>query len=626
MNTSQKKALLSIMVMALVFQVQRLLFLLFNLDSFEGLGISDFLMAFIYGIRFDLSAIIMINALYLFALLVPINLQERAGFQKGLDVLFLIINIPAIILNSIDLEYFKFQGKRTTADLFDLFVLGDDVKNTLPQMAKDFWPVLLVSLILSVVIILIQRKKLVVKSKSRGQYKLSNWLLTSIALPLAFLGARGSWDLKPLRIANAASTGHPGAAPIILNTPFTIIKTIGVPTMELRFEMDEQDAIRYFSREKTNLTTEQFKKMNVVVIILESFSAEYSSLLSGKKGYTPFLDSMMQQGLYFNHAYANAKKSIDGIPAVTSSIPALMPVSYITSPFSANRITSIAGLLADKEYASAFFHGGNNGTMGFDNFSRISGHNKYFGRSEYGKEDYDGNWGVFDEPFYEFFVEEVSKMKEPFTATFFSLSSHHPYSIPEKLKDRFPKGQLPIHESIGYADYALRAFFEAAAELPWYDNTLFVLTADHTGPAESPEYSTRNGVFKIPLVFYRPDGSLKGVSNKTVQQADILPSVLDYLGYDESWSDFGTSVFDSSSTGIAVNSTGDLYQITRNDTLLQFDGMKSVGLYSLKSDPLMEDNLIEQSNTGKIELELIIKSYLIQYQNAMRNNTLAPLR
>jgi hypothetical protein len=156
MNTSQKKALLSIMVMALVFQVQRLLFLLFNLDSFEGLGISDFLMAFIYGIRFDLSAIIMINALYLFALLVPINLQERVGFQKGLDVLFLIINIPAIILNSIDLEYFKFQGKRTTADLFDLFVLGDDIKNTLPQMAKDFWPVLLVSLFLSVVIQIIK--------------------------------------------------------------------------------------------------------------------------------------------------------------------------------------------------------------------------------------------------------------------------------------------------------------------------------------------------------------------------------------------------------------------------------------------------------------------------------------
>ncbi|MFM2190295.1 MAG: Lipoteichoic acid synthase 1, partial [Bacteroidota bacterium] len=442
------------------------------------------------------------------------------------------------------------------------------------------------------------------------------------ALPMAFLGARGSWDLKPLRIANAASVGHPGAAPITLNTPFTIIKTFGAPTMELRYEMDEKEATRHFKREKSNGADEQVKPLNVVVIILESFSAEYSALLSGNKGYTPFLDSLMQQGLYFTHAYANAKKSIDGIPAVTSSIPALMPVSFITSPYSANRITSIAGLLAEEGYASAFFHGGNNGTMGFDNFSRISGHQKYFGRSEYGRGDYDGNWGVFDEPFYEFTVRECSKMKQPFAITFFSLSSHHPYSIPEKLKGRFPKGQLPIHESIGYADYALRAFFEAASKQPWYNNTLFVLTADHTGPAELTEYSTRNGVFKIPMVYYKPDGSLKGVSDRTVQQSDIMPTVLDYLGYKKKWMDFGTSVFDSNSIGMAINSTGDLFQIIRNDSLLQFDGMKSVALYSLKSDPLMQYNLIGSPNTTMEELEILIKSYLIQYQTAMRSNNL----
>ncbi|MFM7822819.1 MAG: LTA synthase family protein, partial [Bacteroidota bacterium] len=412
------------------------------------------------------------------------------------------------------------------------------------------------------------------------------------------------------------------AAPLILNTPFTIIKTIGAPIMELRFEMDEKEALLQFKREKSNGANEQFRTMNVVVIILESFSAEYSTLLTGKKGYTPFLDSLMQQSLYFSHAYANAKKSIDGIPAVTSSIPALMPVSYITSPYSANRITSIAGLLVDEGSTSAFFHGGNNGTMGFDNFSRISGHQRYFGRSEYGSEDYDGHWGVFDEPFYEFTVKECSNMKQPFAITFFSLSSHHPYSIPEKLQGRFPKGELPIHESIGYADYALRAFFEVASKQPWYNNTLFVLTADHTGPAEHPEFGTRNGVFKIPMVFFIPDGSLKGESKRTVQQSDIMPSVLDYLGYKKKWMDFGASVFDSTSLGMAINSTGDLFQIIRNDTLLQFDGMQSVAVYSLSSDPLMKNNLIENTNSTKKELELLIKSYLIQYQAAMRSNNL----
>ncbi|MFM8950787.1 MAG: LTA synthase family protein, partial [Bacteroidota bacterium] len=223
---------------------------------------------------------------------------------------------------------------------------------------------------------------------------------------------------------------------------------------------------------------------------------------------------------------------------------------------------------------------------------------------------------------YEFTVKECSKMKQPFAITFFSLSSHHPYSIPEKLQGRFPKGELPIHESIGYADYALRAFFEVASKQPWYNNTLFVLTADHTGPAKHPEFGTRNGVFKIPMVFFIPDGSLKGESKRTVQQSDIMPSVLDYLGYKKKWMDFGASVFDSTSLGMAINSTGDLYQIIRNDTLLQFDGMQSVAVYSLSSDPLMKNNLIENTNSTKKELELLIKSYLIQYQAAMRSNNL----
>ncbi|MFM7901050.1 MAG: hypothetical protein ACKPAD_03600, partial [Bacteroidota bacterium] len=135
-------------------------------------------------------------------------------------------------------------------------------------------------------------------------------------------------------------------------------------------------------------------------------------------------------------------------------------------------------------------------------------------------------------------------------------------------------------------------------------------------------FGTRNGVFKIPMVFFIPDGSLKGESKRTVQQSDIMPSVLDYLGYKKKWMDFGASVFDSTSLGMAINSTGDLYQIIRNDTLLQFDGMQSVAVYSLSSDPLMKNNLIENTNSTKKELELLIKSYLIQYQAAMRSNNL----
>lgn len=626
MNPCQSKAIKSIVVLLLVYQLQRLLFLFFNADAFQGISNSDILLAFINGIRFDLSAIVITNAAYLVILLIPSPIQFRSWFNGFTNGLFLLINTPAIILNNVDLEYFRFQGKRTTADVFELFKLGDDMQNTLPQMAKDFWLVLAISAAFVMLIVLLQKNTLDGRSNGKpgNVPAFKQWLFMLFVLPVAFLGARGSVQLKPLRISNAAAFGHPGTAPLALNTPFTVIKTIGVPSLELRFSMEEKDAQKIFSKVKQPDNKSAFKAKNVVLIILESFSHEYSALLSGKAGYTPFLDSLMQQSLYFTNAYANAKKSIDGIPAITSSLPSLLPASFITSPYSANRISSIAGMLTAKGYSSAFFHGGNNGTMGFDVFAKSTNHQHYFGRKEYGEKDYDGHWGVFDEPFYHYVIDACQKFKQPFAITVFSLSSHHPYSIPNQYKNRFPKGTLPIHESIGYADYSLRRFFESASKTDWYANTIFVITADHTGPSADAVYGNRIGVFKIPLLIFIPDGSLKGRNTRTTQQADILPTVMDYLNYDRAWFDFGTSVLDTTADGFAVNFTGDLFQIVGNGKLLQFDGSNSVAFYDLEADPMLEKNLIQTNDPAIGTLELKLKSVLTQYHAAMKNNTLTP--
>lgn len=624
MNPSQSKAIKSIIALLLIYQLQRACFLWFNHASFQGVSWVDLSLAFLFGLRFDLSAIIILNAAYLLALAIPFRMQNDKWFQKTCDILFLATNIPALLMNNVDLEYFRFQGKRTTADMFDLFRLGEDMQNTLPQMAKDFWNVILISLLLVGILILIQQKILRINKRHAEIHRSSkaNWFFPLLMLPVAFLGARGTLELKPLRISNASAMGNPAIAPLVLNTPFTIIKTFGAPTMELRFSMQDSEAEKIFSRVKRNPSGEPFKPKNVVIIILESFSAEYSGLLSGKPGYTPFLDSLMQQGMYFTNAFANAKKSIDGIPAITSSIPALMPVSFITSPYAANRITSVSGILMSKGYKTAFFHGGNNGTMGFDVFSKSCGHQDYLGRNEYGERDYDGHWGVFDEPFYRYIVQNLNRFSQPFSATVFSLSSHHPYSLPEHLKGKFNKGSLPIHESIGYADFALKGFFEEASKTDWYANTVFVITADHTGPASSPEFGTRSGLFKIPMVYFSPDGSLRGRMENTTQQADILPSLMDLLNYDQTWYDFGTSVFDSTQIGFAVNFTGDTYQIISGENLLQFDGFQTVAFYQLANDPLLQNDLKSKRLPEMFAMERQLKSILIQFQSAMKSNAL----
>ena len=545
--------------------------------------------------------------------------------QTLLKVLFFVVNIPSILLNCVDLEYFKYQGKRTTADLFQLFGMGDDMKNNLPRMAMDFWYVLVIFIFLTVLLITLYNKiKVPSKPKEREDKKLA-WLMVIPLLAVFFVGGRGGFQYKPIGIMAAARHTTPQLVPLVLNTPFTVLKTYGKKNIEEKKYLSDEEAQTYFNKDHHFKSTAPFKPLNVVIIILESFSSEYIGAFNNGNGYTPFLDSLMHEGLTFSNAYANAKKSIDGIPAVLASMPSLMTGSYVSSPYSGNKLNSVAGILKSKGYSSAFFHGGNNGTMNFDNFTLLTGFDKYYGRKEYPADNYDGHWGVFDENFYYFFIEKCSAMKTPFVNTFFSLSSHHPYNLPESYKGRFKKGTLPIHESIGYADHSLKCFFNKAKETTWYKNTLFVITSDHTGPSEIAYYNTKIGMFRIPIVFYQPGTSLQGWDINVTQQTDIMPGILDYLHYDEPFSAFGNSLLDTTRSPFAVNFAGDVFQAMDNTYLIQYDGSDIAGCYNYKTDSLLFNNIYSDTDESQIKLTKTLQSVLQQYNRSMIRNELIPI-
>jgi phosphoglycerol transferase MdoB-like AlkP superfamily enzyme len=614
-----------LLILVFTFQLCRLTFLMSNYNYFAILSFSDLLYGFFVGIRFDLSSILMVNIPFAFFHLLPIQLFFHRLTQKVLGYFFFITNIPFILLNCIDLEYFKFQGKRTTADLFQLFGMGDDMKNTIPKMAADFWYVIVIFSIISIMLVVLYKMVKVPENRQAYRKKKLNWVLVIPFTALLLVGARGGFQYKPLGIMSAARLASPQLVPLVLNTPFTVIRTFGKSLIEEKNYFPSSEAIKYYNKEHTYHSSQPFKPLNVVVIILESFSSEYIGAFNNGEGYTPFLDSLMHEGMTFSNAFANAKKSIDGIPAVVASMPSVMSASYISSPYNSNKLYSIAGILGTKGYSSAFFHGGNNGTMNFDNFTLMTGFEKYYGRKEYPGDDYDGQWGVFDEQFYYFFIKKCNEMKKPFVNSFFSLSSHHPYAMPEKLKNTFKKGELPIHESIGYADYALKCFFEKAKETSWYKNTLFVITADHTGPAAKAYYNTKSGMFRVPILFFHPGSNLKGFSSRVTQQTDILPGILDYLHFDQTFSAFGQSMFDTINTPYAINYPGDIYQISGDSLLVQFDGNDVLATYNYRSDSLLQNNIYNANDAEQFKLTLILKSFLQQFNSALIRNELAPV-
>ncbi len=621
-----------VLILTFLFQVCRFLFFLFNYSIFSTLTFTSFFKIVVIGTRFDISAIIALNSLFILLSILPISVLYTIRYQKILKIIFFSVNFLLLLSNCVDFEYFKFILKRSSIDLLTLASTGDDFTNLAPQFIRDFWLAVLVWITLCISLVFLynitdgitsqMEQKTIKISQYKRSYTLYKWIIFLLISGLSIVAIRGGLQLRPITIITAGESVSPENIPLVINTPFSMMKSLGSSLLSERNYFDEQELKKvYSSYHSAKIDSIPFKRLNVVVIIMESFSKEYIGSLNANEGYTPFLDSLIKQSLVFDHAFANGRKSIEGIPAVTASLPQLMTSPYILSSYSANKINSLASILREKGYKTAFYHGGNNGTMGFDAFSRMAGFEHYVGRKEYGKEDgFDGNWGIFDENFFQFFSQSLSNTPEPFLGCIFSLSSHHPYTIPEKYTGKFKKGTLPIHESIQYADYALKKFFETASHSPWFDSTLFVITADHTSLAEAPYYVNNVGRYAVPIIFYQHNSTLKGMNHTVIEQTDIMPSVLDYLSYKDPFFAYGKSAFDTAAQHYAVSFLNDTYQIISDQYVLEFDGSKSISLFNYETDTKLQNNILDKEPKITQQLETQLKGEIQDFNYRMMHN------
>lgn len=608
----------------ILFSLCRIVFFLFSATVFSQQGLPSIFWAFVHGVRFDLSALLYMNALLIFLHLIPFNFRNTKRYQSFLLGLFVFVNSIAILFNIGDIVNFSFTGKRLTGDFFSFISQGDDAKNLGLDFIRDNWYLLFIIIIL--VWFMIRYYPRIPKQASSLSFNLKTvciqGLIILTSLVFCGLGMRGGLQYKPINIIDAGRHTHSSMIPLVLNTPFTMMHTLGKADLIERNYLETELAKTHFNAFH-QYPSDSIKPYNVMLIIMESFSKEYIGALNDFEGYTPFLDSLIDQSLVFENSFANGKRSIEAVPSIIASIPALMDNPYITSSYGANRINSLPSILNELDYSTAFFHGGNNGTMGFDAFAELADYQKYYGRNEYNNDThYDGKWGIFDEHFFQFLAQKSDEVKKPFFHTFFSLSSHHPYTIPNEHKNKFTEGEIPIHKTIRYADYALQRFFETASKMDWFDNTLFVITADHTFKATHPAYKTKVGNYSVPLIFYHSGKIDTKRSRRYSQQIDIMPSILDYLDYKEPFIAFGESVFNEQETGFAINYINNTYQLIKEAYVLHFNGENTTALYHLENDPLLKKNLINTEPEIVSELEKDIQSLIQEYNNRLINNTM----
>ena len=640
-----------------VYMLARVGFLVKNYSYFEqGLTWGHLMEMFGGGLVFDTAAILVTNIPYIvMALLLP--------WRKPTKWVYMIINSVALAMNLADSVYFKYTMRRTTTTVFSEFQNEGNLGGIIGTEVLQQWYLVV---LFGVVVYGVGKlyKESGVRSQETGVrregerregVKGVKWYATQVVVlaamaPFVVAGIRGGFTtaVRPITISNANQyVNRPVEAALVLNTPFAIYRTIGknvfiVP--EYYKSPQELEAI-YSPLHKGDVyacdTGVNIKKKNVVILIVESFGREYIGALNetlegGKyKGYTPCVDELVRKSVTFKYSYCNGRKSIDGMPSILSSIPMFVE-PFILTPASMNEVSGIASLLAGEGYQTAFFHGAQRGSMGFQAFARATGFQEYYGREDYnadkrfgGDDDFDGMWAIWDEPFLQYYATKMSEMKEPFMTAVFTASSHHPYAIPEKYQQQFPEEGLIIHKCIRYTDMAIGKFFEKVSQEPWFKNTIFVLTSDHTNLSDHAYYQTDLGGFCSPIIIYEPGNEERQpeIQDKIAQQIDILPTLMGMLNYPKPYFGFGIDVLNTEKEDTwAVNYLNGIYQYVKHGYVLQFDGERTKAMYEL-GDSLMERNVMKELENYKIkelkeEMEQEVKAIVQQYMERMTEDRL----
>ena len=614
-----------LILLLVVYFFLRLLFLFFNFYQYSSFSLSTLLLSFLYGLRFDLAAIFLLNSpLMLLSLILPDKNRWPHFLTHGL---FLILNLPFIFANLIDLEYFKYTGKRMG---LDIFILKNEAIKQMDQFLKNYWELVLLAVCLTLILHILGRQKRGPRLPHTPHTSPLFWALAQrsflglIIIAITVVTIRGGFQKKVLKPMNAFRIGHFNLGHLTLNSTFTLLwssKNRGFNKKATYFKTKEE-ALRHLPRPSSKKG--DIQRDNVVLIILESFATEFWGAANHYPGYTPFLDSLTQKGLFFKRNFSNSRISLNALFSILFGVTPLIDTPLPKSNYQQNRWIGLGEILATAGYHTSFFHGAPKGTMYFNSISALAELKDYYPMERYPhkKSHFDGDWGIYDRPFLQFAAEKMALHSRPFFSTIFTLSSHQPYHVPPEDKGRFPKGPLEIHETIGYTDHALKSFFKTAKSMPWFKNTLFIITADHTQFGSTQFYNTPLGRFMVPLLIYHPGKNLPPARiHQITHHADIFPTIVDYLGLTQNESLlFGHSVFDNTQEDLALFYQQGHYWLVQNNYFLQYNPDEEKALLFNYSDHAQKNPLSHPQIKSKMLKKL--QAHIQYFQNGLIENNL----
>lgn len=625
------KLVFRLLMVLLLFSLSRWLIYLFNTEFFHHLTLAQSFRLFLVGMRFDLVVIAYANIPMILLYCLPAKFIFNQVLQKIINVLFVLVNSVLITLNMLDVIYFRFLGKRMTTELSQFFGASDEsMFSLLGQITVDYWYMLVLAVLFVIVLAVVgKRTKLVQQTEViTNRWYFLQWISLMVFSVLTPVACRGGVQSKPVNMATALKYADSQNMPIVLNAPFSIVKSsINHTLSEIHdFEPEEMDfsPIHYSLKSNRFVTEDPGYLPNLVFLVLESYGQEMVSYYNPDCRFhlTPFTDSLLTQSLTFN-GRANGRRSNEALPSLLSGLPPLMDVDFSSSAYSENRIDGLGLVLRQLGYSTSMFHGGSNGTMNFDTYAKKAGFDYYYGRNEYNNDaDYDGRCGIYDGPFLQYSLATIDTFSKPFATLIHTLSSQHPYTLPKSFE--LPEENYlwsGFEKTVYYTDCALRDFFDEASQKPWFDSTLFVITADHANTEHYlSAYSNIWGMYSIPIAFFMPSRIPAGKCEEIAQQADLNVSILSAMGIEDTVFSFGRNVFDSLSDPSFIAYINQTYQYSNGQYLVQSDGNQTIGVFNVIRDRQLNDNLIDRIQCSDLSKKL--KERIQEYNNRFIFNDL----
>lgn len=586
---------------------------IFDSDRHDGFKMAA------WSLTYDMLTILIINVPFLFLLIISKKIPGRvAAFI--IRIIFCVLNTLMLVLNTIDIFYFRFHFQRSNLDL--LYVIDHPFEKL--ANINILYIVGFLLLLLGMIIMIWKLQNLFYSSlMKKNGYTIIFIISAAILIVLVIFNVHLTRKLVPNYPLVDLSTKELN---VVQNSMHTFLYSLYRNNHSLLNK-------KYFSPSfcdsalqiKKTFSTGNAALKNIVLFIMESIPESFFDSSGQYKVGMPFFDSLLHHSIFFSNAYSYGRESNKGITSILAGIPTITDIPLYHSSFINLPKTSVGKALRSKNYSSFFCIGDTYDNFGFAKCVYWLGFDKYYCDKDipdYKKLPY-GPMGIYDEYVLHFMHQKIKVLHEPFLAVNYNTTTHYDYILPPDYKVNFPNNYSNAMKSMQYYDSCLHQFFNASKNEKWFRNTVFIFCADHWQSPDNflmPVNSLDE--FRIPIIIYDPSANAEINDSSLVSQFDVLGTMLDIAGYSDTAISYGVDLLShnkkSGNQEVFNRIDNNLYQVVDSIYVLGFNvaDNKTEYLYNYKTDKNLENNLNNNPDYSVIKNELSNKIKVF-YQKAI---------